>query len=56
MPIGDAAFFLDEMSGFCAERGLDYTAYPMHEVTAHPAALDMIRLSPRTWARATTRS
>ena len=44
MPIRDAAFFLDELSGFCAERGLDYTTYPMHEVTAHPAAPDMIRL------------
>jgi hypothetical protein len=44
MPIADAAFFLDELSRFCAERGLDYTTYPMHEVTAHPAAPDMIRL------------
>ena len=44
MLIEDAAFFLDELSGFCAERGLDYTTYPMHEVTAHPAAPDMIRL------------
>lgn len=44
MPIEDAAFFLDELSGFCAGRGLDYTTYPMHEVTAHPAAPHMIRL------------
>jgi hypothetical protein len=44
MPIEDAAFFLDELSGFCRERGLDYFTYPMHEVTAHPAAPDMIRL------------
>jgi hypothetical protein len=44
MPVEDAAFFLGELSGFCAGRGLDYTAYPMHEVTAHPAAPDMIRL------------
>jgi hypothetical protein len=44
MPIGDAAFFLDELSGFCRERGLGYTAYPMHEVTVHTAAPDMIRL------------
>jgi hypothetical protein len=44
MPIQDAAFVLDELSGFCAGRGLDYTAYPMHEVTAHPDAPAMIRL------------
>jgi hypothetical protein len=44
MPIEDAAFFLDELSRFCGERGLDYTTYPMHEVTAHPNAPDMIRL------------
>jgi hypothetical protein len=44
MPIGDAAFVLDELSGFCAEQRLDYTAYPMHEVTAHPEAPQMIRL------------
>jgi hypothetical protein len=56
MPIGDAAFFLDELSGFCRERRLGYTAYPVHEVTAHPAAPDIIRLFARTLARATTRS
>jgi hypothetical protein len=44
MPIEDAAFFPDELSSFCSERGLDYTTYPMHEVTAHPSAPDMIRL------------
>ena len=44
MPVGDAAFALGELSGFCAERGLDYAAYPMHEVTAHPDAPQMIRL------------
>jgi hypothetical protein len=44
MPLEDAAFVLDELSGFCAEYGLDYFTYPMHEVTAHPAAPDMIRL------------
>jgi hypothetical protein len=44
MPVGDAAFFLDELSGFCAGRGLDHFAYPMHEVTAHPDAPEMIRL------------
>ena len=44
MPLDDAAFFLEELASFCGERGLAYTAWPMHEVTAHPAAPDMIRL------------
>jgi hypothetical protein len=44
MPIEDAAFVLDELSRFCGERGLEYATYPMHEVTAHPDAPDMIRL------------
>jgi hypothetical protein len=56
MPIEDAAVFLDELSHFCGERGLNYTTYPMREVTAHPAAPDMIRLFAPTWARLTTRS
>ena len=34
----------DELSRFCGERGLNYTAYPMHEVTAHPDASKMIQL------------
>ena len=44
MPIEDAALFLGELSSFCSERGLGYATYPMHEVTAHPDAPDMIRL------------
>lgn len=44
MPLEDAAFFLEELSRFCGERGLDYITYPMHEVTAHPDAPEMIRL------------
>jgi hypothetical protein len=44
MPVEDAAFFLDELARFCGGHGLEYYAYPMHEVTAHPAAPDMIRL------------
>jgi hypothetical protein len=44
MPLGDAAFALDELAKFCGKRELRYTAYPMHEVTAHPEAPDVIRL------------
>ncbi len=44
MPIDDAAFVVEELARFCGERGLDYYAYPMHEVTAHPDAPDVIRL------------
>ncbi len=44
MPIEDATFILDELSRFCGERRLGYATYPMHEVTAHPDAPDIIRL------------
>jgi hypothetical protein len=44
MPIEDAAFVLEELGRFCREREVDYYAYPMHEVTAHPDAPDVIRL------------
>ena len=44
MPLDDAACVLEALERFCGERKLRYTAYPMHEVTAHPAAPDIIRL------------
>lgn len=44
MPLDDAAFVLDELARFCTEREVAYTAYPMHEVTGHPAAPEIIRL------------
>jgi MoaA/NifB/PqqE/SkfB family radical SAM enzyme len=44
MPIEDAAFALDALERACAEHELEYTAYPMHEVTAHPSAPNVIRL------------
>jgi hypothetical protein len=44
MPLEDAAFALDELASFCGDGELSYTAYPMHEVTAHPEAPDVIRL------------
>jgi hypothetical protein len=44
MPLDDAAFVLEALERFCSERRLRYSAYPMHEVTAHPAAPDIIRL------------
>jgi hypothetical protein len=44
MPFDDAAFLLDQLARFSRERGFSTTAYPMHEVTAHPQAPDIIRL------------
>jgi hypothetical protein len=44
MSLEDSSFVLAEVSRFCAGRGLAYHAYPMHEVTAHPRAPEMIRL------------
>jgi hypothetical protein len=44
MPLDDAAFALDAIATSCGARGLRYTAYPMHEVTAHPDAPAVLRL------------
>jgi hypothetical protein len=44
MPLDDAAFVVDALAEFCGERDMEYTAYPMHEVVAHPAAPAVIRL------------
>ena len=56
MPLDDAAFVLDELARFCDRRELSYTTYPMHEVTAHPAAPEVIRLFAPHWGHRTTRS
>jgi MoaA/NifB/PqqE/SkfB family radical SAM enzyme len=44
MPLGDAEFALAALETYCRERGRAYTAYPMHEVTAHPDAPALLRL------------
>jgi hypothetical protein len=56
MPLDDTAFLLEELARFCRQHGLSYAAYPMHEVTAHPAAPDVIRLFAPHLGDRTTRS
>jgi hypothetical protein len=44
MPLGDAAWVLEQAHQFCEEHGLGFYAYPMHEVAAHPQAAAILRL------------
>src|ERR1700750_2464409 len=44
MPVEDAAFAVDALARYCREGRPRYTADPMHEVPAHPAAAQVIRL------------
>jgi hypothetical protein len=44
MPVADVRLVLAEFAGYCRERDLSFTAYPMHEVLAHPAAPEVLRL------------
>ena len=44
MPVGDIAFVLEQAHRFCEEHGLGFSAYPMHEVAAHPQAAAILRL------------
>jgi hypothetical protein len=44
MPLGDVAWVLEQAHRFCDEQGLGFSAYPMHEVAAHPQAAEILRL------------
>jgi hypothetical protein len=44
MPVGDVAQVLEQTHTFCDEQGLSFGAYPMHEVGAHPQAVEILRL------------
>jgi hypothetical protein len=44
MPLGDVALVLEEARRFADARGVALTAYPMHEVAAHPQAAAVLRL------------
>ena len=44
MSVGDIAFVLEQAHRFCEEHGLGFSAYPMHEVAAHPQATAILRL------------
>jgi hypothetical protein len=44
MSLGEVGTVLEEARRFCAERGLAFGAYPMHELAAHPQAAELLRL------------
>ena len=44
MPLGDVAGVLELTHRFCDKRGLGFGAFPMHEVAAHPQAVELLEL------------
>jgi hypothetical protein len=44
MELGEIAWVLEEAHRFCDDRGLEFDAYPMHELAAHPQAARLFRL------------
>jgi hypothetical protein len=44
MPLTDIAFVLEQASVACAAAKRSFAAFPMHEVAAHPQALEVLRL------------
>ena len=44
MRVGEVAWVLEQVHRFCDQHALGLDAYPMHEVTAHPQAAEVLRL------------
>jgi hypothetical protein len=44
MPVDDIAWVLEQTHRFCDDHGLGFGAYPMHELAAHPQAVEVLRL------------
>jgi hypothetical protein len=44
MPVEDVAWVLEQAHRFCDDHRLGFGAYPMHEVAAHPQAVELLRL------------
>jgi hypothetical protein len=44
MPVDDIAWVLEQTHAFCDEHGLVFGAYPMHELAAHPDAVQILWL------------
>jgi hypothetical protein len=44
MPVEDVAWVLEQVHRFCDDHGLGFGAYPMHELVAHPQAVELLRL------------
>jgi hypothetical protein len=47
MPVADITYVLEQADAACAEAGRSFTAFPMHEVAAHPQAPEVLRLFNR---------
>ena len=43
MPVADVAWVLEEAHRFCDDHRLGFGAYPMHELAAHPQAVELLR-------------
>jgi hypothetical protein len=44
MPLADITFVLEQANAACDAAGVSFSAYPMHEVAAHPEASAVLRL------------
>jgi hypothetical protein len=44
MPLSDITYVLEQANAACEEAGVSFSAYPMHEVAAHPEASTVLRL------------
>jgi hypothetical protein len=44
MPVADVAWVLEQAHRFCDDHGLGFGAYPMHELAAHPQAVELLGL------------
>src|SRR5579871_4885656 len=49
IPLQDITFVLHEVRRFCEARGFAYGGFPMHEVDAHPQAVQVLRLFKEAW-------
>ena len=49
MPLEDITWVLHEVRRFCEAHGFAYGGFPMHEVDAHPQAVQVLRLFTEVW-------
>ena len=47
MPVNEMDWLLEQAGEFCAENGMKLSAFPMHEIAAHPDAPEVLRLFRR---------
>ena len=49
MPLEDISWVLHEVRRFCEAHAFSYGGFPMHEVDAHPQAVEVLRLFNEIW-------